>query len=227
MYPKETVVAEFAGRDSLVAIIKAFEEEDINYIFPVASMAPTEYGEISNLEENYRFLKARVKELYGDKKTLLPIEVYSDNKLWKELAGNNIGHIIEEFGFYTPCIACHMYFHLLKIPYANKYSKRIVSGERVSHEGVYKINQSDMVIGKFKNILSQLEIELITPVKDIEDNREIIDILGIDKDIKHLTCAFSGNYVDNSRVFIDEKYIEKYIDNDLYKKVKKFLKDYE
>jgi len=38
-YHPSTVVGEFSGRDSVAAIMKAFESEDIKYILPVASFA--------------------------------------------------------------------------------------------------------------------------------------------------------------------------------------------
>ncbi len=46
-YNKKTVIGEFSGRDSVAAILKAFEDEDIDYILPVATFAGTEYGDFN------------------------------------------------------------------------------------------------------------------------------------------------------------------------------------
>ena len=48
--PKDTVVGEFAGRDSVAAIIKALEDDSIDKVLPVASFSPTEYGDFKSLE---------------------------------------------------------------------------------------------------------------------------------------------------------------------------------
>ena len=61
--PKDTIIGEFAGRDSVAAILKAMEDSSIRNILPVASFSPTEYGNIQILESNYEKMLHRTKEL--------------------------------------------------------------------------------------------------------------------------------------------------------------------
>lgn len=48
--PPDTVIGEFAGRDSVAAILKALEDDSITNILPIATFAPTEYGDFEILE---------------------------------------------------------------------------------------------------------------------------------------------------------------------------------
>lgn len=220
MYPKETVVGEFAGRDSIAAILKAFEEKDINYILPIVSYAPTEYGDLTNIQKNYNYLKQKTKEKYGDTKKLLDIQYYSSYELWRKINCLEIQSFIDNYKFYSPCIGCHMYFHLLKIPFASKYSRRVISGERISHDGQIKINQSEIVLNTYKNIMKKLGIELITPLINISDGDEIKDIIGAEwweQGVHHLKCVYSGNYKDkDDRITVSQDSIKKYLDEYLY-----------
>lgn len=216
MYPKETVVAEFAGRDSIAAILKVFERNDINYILPIASTSPTEHGETENIIKNYNDLKKKIEIKYKNKKQFLELQYYSPYDLWKKINCSDIQGFINRFNFYSPCIGCHFYFHLSKVKFANKYSKRIISGERISHDGQIKINQSKLAIDTYKEILKEIGIELITPLENISNGNNIKDIIGSDweQGQNHLECVYSGNYKDkNSNVTIKEKDIANALKN--------------
>ena len=64
--PKNTVIGEFSGRDSVAAIFKVLEDDNINHILPVATFATTEYGDSTSLDNNYEKMIERVKKLYGN-----------------------------------------------------------------------------------------------------------------------------------------------------------------
>ncbi len=196
--PQDTAIGEVAGRDSTAAIVKAFERNDINTILPIASLGGIEYGDHDNIMENYNLMVQRIKDLYGDEKTLLPLVQYSRPDLWYAINGRFIHTLNKDFGFYTPCIGCHAYFHTLRAPIAYRLGKKIISGERGSHDGGCKINQLPEVLQAYKDIMSQLEIELIHPIKDIVDGTEIDEILGFNYIETELStqCVFSGNYKD-------------------------------
>ncbi len=217
--PEDTVIGEFAGRDSVAAILKAMEDKSINNILPVASFAPTEYGNFQILESNYEKMVKRSKDLYGNKKTIYPLIYYSNFDLWSIINGRFVDSIIRKFGFYTTCIGCHAYFHLIRIPIALKLNKKIITGERESHDGRVKINQTAECLNGYKKIARELDVDLIMPIRYIEDGDEIENIIGWEwKEGKgHQTCAFSKNYVSpEGEVAYNKDKVQNYIDNYLY-----------
>ncbi len=194
--PKETVIGEFSGRDSVAAILKAFESPEIKHILPVMSFAGTEYGNLEGLQENEQRLRQRVRALYGEEKTLHPTIIFSNPKLWSVLNGRVVHGLIESYGFYTPCIGCHMYFHLLRVPMARRLGGKIISGERVSHGGKIKLNQLADSLEAYKTVLEKLGVELLFPIREVVDGNAVRDLLGWswDEGKGHPACMYSGNY---------------------------------
>lgn len=207
--PKETVIGEFSGRDSVAAILKALESPEINHILPVMSFAGTEYGNLEGLRENEERLRQRVKELYGGKKILYPTVIFSNPKLWSVLNGRPVKSLIDRYGFYTPCIGCHMYFHLLRVPMARQLGRKIISGERVSHEGKIKLNQLDPSLNAYHKVLKSLEVELLFPIREIFEGDTIENLLGWQwqEGKEHPACMYSGNYrqIDGKTDYSKEK----------------------
>lgn len=196
LYDKSTVIGEFSGRDSVAAILKAFEDDQVNYILPVATFAGTEYGDYDGLYDNYDKLLERVKILYGDTKILYPLHEYNDNKLWHLINGRFVTELINRFKFYNPCVACHLYFHITKIKFARHFTGKIISGERESHDGRIKVNQLHDSLEAYKVIMSELGYDLMIPLQH-EDSGEMVEsLIGWDwsegKD--HPKCVLSGNY---------------------------------
>jgi len=217
--PKDTVIGEFAGRDSVAAILKALEDSSINNILPIASFAPTEYGSFEILESNYEKMIKRAKELYGNRKTIYPLVYYSNFDLWSVINGRFVDSIIRKYSFYTPCIGCHAYFHLVRIPIALKLSRKMISGERESHDKKIKINQIKESLNTYERIVKALNVELIMPIRYIENGGEIEKIIGWnwEEGKDHQACAFSKNYTDpEGKVVFNKDKIEEYIDEYLY-----------
>ena len=158
-YHKETVIGEFSGRDSVAAILKAYED-GVDYILPIATFAGTEYGNFETIIDNYNKLKKRVESLYGDQKKLYALLEYNDEKLWHLLNGRFASVLQSKFNFYNPCIGCHLYFHVTKLKYAKGLSGRIISGERESHDGRIKVNQLHETLEAYKSVLNSLGYEL-------------------------------------------------------------------
>jgi hypothetical protein len=194
--PADTVVGEFSGRDSAAAILKALESPEITDVLPVMSFAGTEYGGLEGLKENERRLRLRIRELYGTAKTLHPMVIYSSPELWSVLNGRPVHSLIDRYGFYTPCIGCHMYFHLLRVPMAQRLGGKIISGERVSHDGKIKLNQLDASLDAYHQVLESLSVQLIFPIRRVSDGEVIKDLLGWqwEEGTEHPACMYSGNY---------------------------------
>lgn len=196
--PGDTAIGEFSGRDSGAAILKALESPGIDHVLPVASFAGTEYGDTRSLEDNHQRLVRRVRELYGSGKELYPLVYYSHPALWSTLNGRFTSLLIQEFGFYTPCIGCHAYFHLLRVPMALRLGKIIISGERESHDGKIKVNQLPQCLSSYRKVISRLGVELLIPLQKTRGGEEIEKILGWDwqEGKGHPGCVYSGNYRD-------------------------------
>ncbi len=217
--PKDTVIGEFAGRDSVAAIIKAIEDEEIVNILPVASFAPTEYGDFKILELNYEKMLTRIQKLYGDKKKIYPLQYYSNFNLWSLINGRFLDFNVMNFGVYTPCIGCHAYFHLVRIPLALKLGARIISGERESHDGRIKLNQTKETLDCYIKIAEYFGVELIMPIRHMKDGQDVKELIGWDWDEgkAHQSCAFSGNYKNiDGNVYYNKKKINNYLEKYLY-----------
>lgn len=217
--PKNTIIGEFSGRDSVAAIIKALEDPSIQHILPVATLAPTEYGDFQSLEKNYQQMVVRVKTLYGESKRIFPLIYYSNPDLWSVINGRFVNSIHRKFDFYSPCIGCHAYFHLLRVPMALKLGKKIISGERESHDGRIKINQLSCSLSTYKEITEYFGVELLIPLRYMADGDEVEKLIGWEwqEGMDHPSCAFSGNYKDiHGRTVYDEAKVQAYLKDFLY-----------
>ena len=132
--PKDTVIGEFAGRDSVAAILKAMEDDSINNILPVASFAPTEYGNFEILESNYEKMIERTNKQYGKKKTIYPLIYYNNFHLWSVINGRFVDTLIKEYNF-IPSYRLPCLFSSIALPIALKLSKRIIV-EKAMMEGL-------------------------------------------------------------------------------------------
>ncbi len=218
-YDKTTVIGEFSGRDSVAAILKAFEDDKINYILPVATFAGTEYGDFDAIYDNYLHLKLRVQALFGNRKTLYPLLEYSREDIWALMNGRTANMLQDKFGFYSHCIGCHLYFHLTKLEFAKALSGTIISGERTSHDGRVKVNQLPQSLDTFVKVIGALGCKLIMPLRDIEDGDQVEALIGWDwkEGVAHPACVLSGNYRDGFGVArYDKDGFERLLEEFLY-----------
>lgn len=210
-----TVIGEFSGRDSVAAIMKAFELDDVTHILPVATFAGTEYGDFDVIYENYEMLIKEVTKRFGKDKILYPLIEYNDEKLWHLLNSRFTSLLIEKYGFYNPCIGCHLYFHLTKLKFAKGLSKRIISGERSSHDGRVKVNQLEETLNSYRMVLKKLGYELLMPIQYITDGEEIESLIGWpwQEGKAHPKCVLSGNYRNlQGKAIYDEKELRDFLD---------------
>ncbi len=206
-YDKSTVIGEFSGRDSVAAILKAYESDDVNFILPIATFAGTEYGNYDVIYENYLHLKERVNVLFGDSKVLYPLIEYNREDIWAIMNGRTAGALTSKNQFYSPCIGCHLYFHLTKLPFAKELSGIIISGERESHDGRIKVNQLGQTLDVYTSVLKSLGFELRMPLRHMDDGDAVESLIGWawKEGLSHPECVLSGNYRDrDGRAVYDE-----------------------
>ncbi|MDI6891736.1 MAG: hypothetical protein QMD08_01895 [Actinomycetota bacterium] len=207
-------IGEIAGRDSIAAIIKAAERDDIDAVLPTIVYTGTEYGDWDLLGENIEYLRQSLEGKFG--RPIFDAIVLGDPVLWHALNGRFLSVLLEKFGFYSPCLGCHLYMHLVRVPLAKKLDcTKIVGGEREAHEGRLKINQVPMALDAYIEVLSCAGIELILPIRKIDSNEKIKAIVGPDweQGERQLKCVFSGNYrtLDGSIAY-DEDALRRYFD---------------
>lgn len=228
-YDPTTVIGEFSGRDSVAAIMKALEDPTIEYILPVATFAGTEYGDYDVLYDNYERMLAIVKERYGNQKTIYPLLEYSNMDLWSLMNGRMVALNTAKHGYSTPCIGCHLYFHLTKLPFALPLSGRIISGERASHDGRIKVNQLDECLDSYQSVIEACGCTLLMPIRDTSLGDEVEHLIGWEwaegKD--HPKCVLSGNYRDEKgKAIYDSQQLETYLRESLIplgKKIGKYM----
>ena len=185
-------IVEIAGRDSVTAAIKSVMENGFTDLLPVYAYTGTEYGSWSSVEEAVLRLSSRLPEVNIHQLLILGSPVF-----WRALNGRFISELIAKYGFYTPCPGCHLYLHAVRIPLAVKLGNLpIISGERESHSGLVKINQTAEALDFFLDFSDQFGISLDFPLRYVSSSHEIENILQIpwERDQDQLCCTLSGNY---------------------------------
>jgi len=192
--PQGVLIGEFAGRDGAAAMIKAMEEGP-GPILPIAALTGAEYGDINIYFKTWEQTRREVEKRGGK---LLPLFFMAELALWHALNGRWVSLLFKAFGFYTPCIGCHTYLHLLRIPLARHLGGKIISGERVYHNGDFKVNQTELSLSWYGELAQAFGVKLLLPVKDIREGEDIKALLGMEweQDQQQLRCVLSGNYRD-------------------------------
>ena len=206
---KDIVIGEFSGRDSAAAIIKAMESNDINIVLPIVAFTGTDYGDMDIFYKNWKLLNNRINQLYEDK-TLLPLHFIFEPKLWNALNGRFAVMVSKKYNYYTPCIGCHAYLRIIRIPIAKQLSGKIISGERIHHNEDFKIDQFKEVLETYHKLCSEFDVELLLSVKDVKEGEEIKEIIGYkwEQGKNQFSCVFSGNYRDkDGKVIFDKENI--------------------
>jgi len=199
-------IAEMAGRDSVAAAIVAVQTNGFTDLLPVYAYTGTEYGPWAGVETavdrlRHRLPQTRVHDLL----------VLGSPHFWHALNGRFINELIRRYGFYTPCVGCHLYLHAVRFPLALNLKAPVIAGERETHDGAVKVNQSATALNCYQDLANHFDVPLLFPLRHMDDGKEIESILGFDwkQDEDQLRCVLSGNYrnLDN-RVKITEKMVQ-------------------
>lgn len=188
-------IAEIAGRDSVAAAVTAVRQYGFRTLLPTVALTGTETGDRDAPE---RAIEALIRILGDACEVLAPVRL-SDPALWAAMNSRFGRVLLERFGMWSPCLACHLYLHLLRVPLAWTHDDApVIAGERDSHDGRLKLSQLSEGIDASVRVMARAGIELLQPVRharDAEIARMTGGLHGPGADVQ-LGCLLSGNYLD-------------------------------
>lgn len=211
-------VAEIAGKDSISAVHKFMCENQGNIIIPSIVFTGTEYGNRKSYYDSIEYLLQCSSKYNSIVKEAICL---SDFTMWNCFNAKFQYLLNKKFGFFTPCIMCHFYTHILRIPLLKeKNAVGIITGERYSHRGIVKPNQHQLTIGCFEKIFSRYGIRFIRPLIGIEDTEIVDQEISNEKVLKHsndVKCVLSNNLYgfdlnDKENLVMLENYLNEFVD---------------
>jgi hypothetical protein len=225
---KNAAIAEIAGRDSVAAVLHACGLREIQAIVPTIAYTGTEYGNWGITFEKMGILKDGL--LRHGMRLYDPVVIGSP-KFWWKLCGRFTTHFAKKYGFYSPCVGCHLYFHAIRIPIAKRLNcNLVIGGERELHDGRLKVNQIRVSLDSYQSFMKKFGVELFLPIRYVKSGQEIESILGTpwNEGDEQLECVLSKNYVeaDGSVSFREEaiiQYFEEFAFPTAEEVIKKFL----
>ena len=185
-------IVEIAGRDSVAAAVKSVDEESFTDLLPTYVYTGTEHGPWASVNQAVERLAGLLPEV-----RIHNLVVLGSPCFWQALCGRFISELISRYGFYTPCVGCHLYLHSVRMPLAHALGKvPIISGEREWHDGAIKVNQIYEALNVYEKIAKEFGIRLLFPVRNITKGDRIEEILGFEwqEGKEQLGCVLSGHY---------------------------------
>ncbi len=205
-------IVEIAGKDSIAAAVAGGISGRFSALLPTVAYTGTQYGD---WEAPFRAVEELGKRLPASVRLYPPVVVGSP-ELWRDLCGKGLYRWQQRYGFASPCTACHLYFHLIRIPLARHLgSSVIIGGERNSHDGRVKLSQVDISLDIFRDFLARYGVELLLPLQKIQDSREVDALLGgsYPQGSDQLRCVLSGNYAgEEGEVFFQEEAVRAFLE---------------
>ncbi len=189
-------IVEVAGRDSIAAAVRAAAEGGFDLFLPAIAYTGTEVGEWEVPFEKVRLLRRLVEARGAEVEVLAPV-VLGAPALWHVLGGRYATALIKRFGFYTPCLGCHLYLHALRVPLARALGcANVVAGERERHDGRVKVNQLGVALDAYARLLADFAVELTLPLRHVAAGPEVEKLAGTDwrEGAGQMFCVLRGNY---------------------------------
>ncbi len=216
---------EIAGRDSVAAAVKAVEKWGFTDLIPTYAYTGTEFGTWKSVEEAIERLERRLPST-----KIHPMLVLGSPRFWHALNGRFIDELVARYGFYMPCVGCHIYLHSVRIPLAILLGRiPIISGEREQHDGAVKINQVSEALNSYEKLSNKFGIRLLMPLRNISEGEKITDLLGFqwDQGDEQLGCVLSSNYKrSNGEITLSKVQVKTYLDHFAYPLAEKITESY-
>ncbi|HEX9094073.1 MAG TPA: hypothetical protein VF902_08830 [Coriobacteriia bacterium] len=204
-------IVEIAGRDSVAAAVAAVRERRFETLLPVAAYTGTEYGDEGTPQRAVELLA----NLLGDTVGVLPGVRVGSPALWAALNGRYSAVVRDRFGIQSPCLACHLYLHLCRLPLSwSLGSVPIIAGERDAHGDHLKLSQLPLGIDACERVLAHAGVELLEPVRHVHAATGIVALAGDgwEPGARQLGCVLGGNYADlDGGVELDEVAYARYV----------------
>ena len=220
-------IVEIAGRDSIAAVLEATREKDLKALLPTIAYTGTEFGNWEVLFKKASMLK---EELFPKGVKVFDPLLLGAPSFWWRLCGRYATHLFKRFGFYSPCVGCHLYLHALRIPLARKVDCGVViGGERELHEERIKINQIGIALDAYVSFAEKFGIELLLPLRHVRKSKDIELIISKhwEEGDKQLECVLSKNYQEiDGRVVCPESDIKRFFDEFALKEAEDIVKGF-
>ncbi|MBS3957535.1 MAG: hypothetical protein KGZ40_08435 [Clostridiales bacterium] len=199
-------IAEIAGRDSVAAAVAAVRTRGFTQLLPTIAFTGTEFGDA---EQPLRTIDALRVHLGGACEVFEPVYL-QEPRLWAAMNARYATVIADRYGMCSPCLACHLYLHLLRVPLAwEAGGVPIIAGERDTHDGRIKLSQTAEGIDAAVRVLAYVGIELLQPIRHASGEQVAKLASGAWKDGgDQLECLLSGNYtrLDGSVMLATDAY---------------------
>jgi hypothetical protein len=193
--PTPIVLTDFAGRDSVAAAISWLRDHEVGTLIPVADVVPTRYGEWSVYDDNWARMKEYLARTFPGVR-VTPWFALEDVEFWRMLNGRFSNELARVFGFFTPCLGCHLHFYAMRAVLAEALGARIlISGEKELHGHRRKANQTVEAIVGYEKFSRAQGLDQRFPIHQIRTEPEMRDLLGDDwkEGDRQLRCVMSGN----------------------------------
>jgi len=187
-------IAEIAGRDSVAAAVRAVRDRGFTTLLPTSVATGTEYGDEHAPDRAVEFLMRAL----GPSVDVLPPLRLGSPRLWAALNGRFSKVLAERYRLTSPCLACHLYMHLARLPLSLALGGvPIIAGERETHGGRVKLSQTALGIDACVRVLARAGVELCEPIRKVQTSEAIVELIGAvwPADTRQLCCVHSGNYI--------------------------------
>lgn len=188
-------IAEISGADSIAAVLQyAADHPECTEVLPTYVATGTEFGDFGAIEHNVKWLREELLRRNGP--TLLDLERSADESLWRAINGRFAAVLTERYGQWLPCVGCHLYLHLMRVPIAERVGSRIViTGEREHHDARTKANQEARVLDAYRQVLAHAGVTLEMSVRQVTTRNALFELLGERwaGGSPQLECVLSGN----------------------------------
>lgn len=193
--PKPLVLADFAGRDSVAAAMAWLADNEVGTILPVGDVVPTRYGDWSVYQENWLRMRDQIHARHPEV-LVAPWFVLEDVDAWRLLNGRYLNEIVRAFGFFTPCLGCHLHFYAMRAVIGEAIGAKILlSGEKELHGKKRKANQTNEAIEAYASFSRAHGVDQRFPIHQVRSEAEINRLLadGWREGERQLQCVMSGN----------------------------------
>ena len=213
--PKPIILTDFAGRDSVAAAMAYLEENPHGTIVPVGDLVPTRFGDWNVYESNWLRLREQVSQRFPEI-VVIPWFALQDVDVWRLLNGRYMNALISRFGFFTPCLGCHLHFYMMRTVLTEVLGATVLlSGEKEIHKnGRRKANQTQEAVDAYKYFSNSHGVEQHFPIYKVDSEIEMKRLLGDGwkEGDRQFSCTMSGNDKGlDGKLHITPKQIEAYM----------------